>query len=65
MSDLRTLPPGVEKVWITVDRSAFSVVNKVLKAGFLKREKGVGNESCFCTQLQLAYPHLFNSATRL
>jgi hypothetical protein len=65
MSDLRTLPPGVEKVWITVDHRAFSVVIKVLKAGFLKGEKGFGDESCFYTQLQLVYPHLFNSATRL
>jgi hypothetical protein len=30
MSDLRALPPGVEKVWITVDHRAFSVVIKVL-----------------------------------
>ena len=65
MSDLRTLPPGVEKVWITVDHRAFSVVIKVLKVGFLKIEKGFGDESYFYTQLRLAYPHLFNSATRL
>jgi hypothetical protein len=65
MSDLRTLPPGVEKVWITVDHRVFSVVIKVLKAGFLKGEKGFGDESYFYTQLQLVYPHLFNSATRL
>ena len=55
----------MEKVWITVDHRAFSVVIKVLKAGFLKGEKGFGDESYFYTQLQLAYPHLFNSATRL
>jgi hypothetical protein len=65
MSDLGTLPPGVEKVWITVDHRAFSVVIKVLKAGFLKGEKGFGGEGYFYTQLQLAYPHLFNSATRI
>jgi len=44
MSDLRALPPGVEKVWIIVDHRAFSVVIKVLKAGFLKIEKGFGDE---------------------
>jgi len=55
----------VEKVWITVDHRAFSVVIKVLSGGFLKREKGFGDESYFYTQLQLVYPHLFNSATRL
>jgi hypothetical protein len=44
MSDLRTLPPGVEKVWITVDHRVFSVVIKVFKVGFLKREKGFGDE---------------------
>jgi len=65
MSDLRALPPGVEKVWITVDHRVFSVVIKVSKAGFLKIEKGFGDEGYFYTQLQLAYPHLFNSATRL
>jgi hypothetical protein len=44
MSDLRTLPPDVEKVWITVDRRAFSVVIKIFKVGFFKREKGFGDE---------------------
>jgi hypothetical protein len=44
MSDLRTLPPDVEKVWITVDHRVFSVVIKVFKVGFLKREKGFGDE---------------------
>jgi len=52
-------------VWRTVDHRVFSVVIKVLKAGFLKIEKGFGDEGYFYTQLQLAYPHLFNSATRL
>ena len=65
MSDLRTLPPGVEKVWITVDHRGFSVVIKVLNGRFLKGEKGFGDESYFYTQLQLVYPHFFNSATRL
>jgi hypothetical protein len=64
MSDLRTLPPGVEKVWITVDHRVFSVVIKVLKAGFLKGEKGFGDESYFYTQFRFVYPHLFNSTTR-
>jgi hypothetical protein len=45
MSELRTLPPVVEKVWITVDRGVFSVVIKVFKVGFIKKEKGVGYES--------------------
>jgi hypothetical protein len=31
MSDLRTLPPDVEKVWITVDYSLISVVKKFIK----------------------------------
>jgi len=44
MSELRTFPPGVEKVWITVDRRAFSVVTKVFKVGFIKRERGFGDE---------------------
>jgi hypothetical protein len=44
MSDLRTLPPGVEKVWITVDHGVFSVVIKFFKVGFLKRERGFGDE---------------------
>ena len=44
MSDLRALPPGVEKVWITVDHRVFSVVIKVFKVGFIKKEKGVGYE---------------------
>jgi hypothetical protein len=44
MSDLRTLPPDVEKVWITVDHRAFSVVIEIFKVGFLKREKGFGDE---------------------
>jgi|Laugresbdmm110sn_1035088.scaffolds.fasta_scaffold25083_3 hypothetical protein len=44
MSDLRTLPPDVEKVWITVDRRVFSVVIKVFKVGFLKKGKGFGDE---------------------
>ena len=65
MSELRTLPPVVEKVWITVDHRAFSVVIEVFSVGFLNREKGFGYEYSFCAQLQLVYPHLFNSATRL
>jgi hypothetical protein len=44
MSDLRTLPPDVEKVWITVDHRVFSVVIKVFKVGLLKGEKGFGDE---------------------
>ena len=65
MSDLRTLPPDVEKVWITVDHRVFFVVIKVFKVRFLKREKGFSGECYFYTQLRLLYPHLFNSATRL
>jgi hypothetical protein len=38
LSDLRTLPPDVEKVWITVDFNLISVVIEWLK-GFLLREK--------------------------
>jgi hypothetical protein len=34
MSDLRTLPPDVEKVWITVDHGAFSVVIDFVKVSF-------------------------------
>ena len=44
MSYLRTLPPDVEKVWITVDHRAFSVVIEIFKVGFLNREKGFGYE---------------------
>jgi hypothetical protein len=44
MSDLRTLPPDVEKVWITVDCRAFSVVINFLKVVFLKGEKESGYE---------------------
>ena len=65
MSDLRTLPPDVEKVWITVDHRAFSVVIDFVKVSFKKGEEGFGNEICFYAQLQPVYPHLFNSTTRL
>ncbi len=34
MSDLGTLPPDVEKVWITVDYSVKSVVNIFKKLAF-------------------------------
>jgi hypothetical protein len=44
MSDLRTLPPDVEKVWITVDHRAFSVVIEIFKVDFLDREKRFGYE---------------------
>jgi hypothetical protein len=65
MSFLRTLPPDVEKVWITVDHRVFSVVIEIFKVGFFKREKGFGYEFLLYTQLQLVYPHFFNSTTRL
>ena len=51
MSELRTLPPVVEKVWITVDHRAFSVVIEVFSVGFLNREKGFGYEYSLCAQL--------------
>jgi hypothetical protein len=40
LSDLRTLPPGVEKVWITVDFGLFSVVIKVLKGSLFREREG-------------------------
>jgi hypothetical protein len=42
MSDLRTLPPDVEKVWVTVDYRGFSVVIYFLSVRFLlKKEEEV------------------------
>jgi hypothetical protein len=38
MSVLTTLPPDVEKVWITVDYSGNSVVIKFLLDSFLNKE---------------------------
>jgi len=43
MSDLRTLPPDVEKVWVTVDYRGFSVVIYFLPVGFfIKEGRGSG-----------------------
>ena len=64
MSDLRTLPPVVEKVWITVDYSRISVVSKFLKVVLREIRKVVCYEFKLYAHLQLVYPHLFNSATR-
>ena len=65
MSELRTLPPVVEKVWITVDYRRKSVVNKFFFLVFLKLKGRVGYVADFYAQLDLVYPHLFNSETRL
>jgi hypothetical protein len=51
LSDLRALPPDVEKVWITVDLSLISVVIKVLKGFFNREKEGRGNEAIYCTQI--------------
>jgi hypothetical protein len=44
LSDLRTLPPGVEKVWITVDFSSISVVIESLNVSLVREREGRGNE---------------------
>jgi hypothetical protein len=51
LSDLRTLPPDVEKVWITVDLSLISVVIKVLKGFFNREKEGRGNDAIYYTQI--------------
>jgi hypothetical protein len=42
MSVLRTLPPDVEKVWITVEDRAFSVVTQILFINLLSGRVGSG-----------------------
>ena len=42
MSVLRTLPPDVEKVWITVEDQGFSVVTQILFINLLSGRAGSG-----------------------
>jgi hypothetical protein len=42
MSVLRTLPPDVEKVWITVEDRAFSVVKEILFINLVIRKVEAG-----------------------
>ena len=42
MSVLRPLPPDVEKVWITVEDQAFSVVREILFINLLSGKVGGG-----------------------
>jgi hypothetical protein len=42
MSVLRTLPPAVEKVWITVEDRAFSVVREILFINLASRKVEIG-----------------------
>jgi len=51
MSDLRTLPPGVEKVWITVDFGLFSVVIEFLNGFLLREREDWASEAIYCTQV--------------